>query len=448
MPGPNLIYSNTKYETMGNIPKRFPTRLGDRFLASADDIFSMIIQMEMEFDYPLDEKRLAKAVALTMDVEPVLGCRFVPRFMRPYWERVAKQSFDFCILTHSKTEYEIFKNRKIDSYSGPQIFVCLYRSKSGDKLLIKVSHLPSDAAGVKDIAATVSSIYNKLADNPDYAPTPNIEGSRSMRHIVRHVPRHAWPMIVFNHLKDHCAALIPFKSHNASMRHIPDQPGKYAVRHISRDNVDGLIEYARKFDATINDLFLAAIFRALSKLGDWKEKEALRLGTTVDLRRYLPTGKAESISNFSSVEVFTYGTSIENDFKSVLMRVRDRMNRKKSSWLGLNSYAPMAAMMWALPFPWLRNFSNTLFGAAHTSSNTYDLFTNIGNIPAHCVDFGGKPIRAWFMPPSCDLPVLFFSLSGYDGSLSLSTSIVPNSVNETTADNFFSLLLAELPPPE
>lgn len=430
---------------MNKIPKRFPTKFGDRFLASTDGVFATIIQIEMEFDYPLDEKRLAKAVALTMDAEPILGCKFVPRFMRSYWERVETGQFDIFILTEIKSGYEAFKNKKIDSYSGPQMFVCLHRSESFDKLIIKISHLPSDAAGVKDVAAIMSTIYNNLADNPDYNPDPNIKSCRSLRHVIKHVPWYAYPQIVLNFLKNSYACVVPYKTHNVSIINIPEKSSEYVVRHIAKEKVDNLIEYIHKFDATINDIFLAAIFRALSKLGEWSNEESLRLGTTVDLRRYIPTKKADSISNFSTVEIITYGTNMENDFESVLIHVRDKMNKEKSSWLGLNSYIPIVVMLWTLPFPWLKKFLATTFSAGSKSPNATDLFTNIGDIPADCVYFGGNPTRAWILPPGCDLPILFFALSGYNGSLSLSTRIVPHSINEITANNFFDLLLSELP---
>lgn len=85
---------------MNNIPNRFPTKIVDRFLVAMSDFYVPVIQIEMEFDYFLDEQRLAKAIELIMDAEPILGCRFTPRFFRPFWERVDKRRLSVLTITH------------------------------------------------------------------------------------------------------------------------------------------------------------------------------------------------------------------------------------------------------------------------------------------------------------------------------------------------------------
>ncbi len=47
-----------------------------------------MLQLEMEFEGGLDVKRLAKAVDLTLDAEPVLGCRFADNRYKACFERL------------------------------------------------------------------------------------------------------------------------------------------------------------------------------------------------------------------------------------------------------------------------------------------------------------------------------------------------------------------------
>ena len=311
---------------MNNIPKKFPTKVADRSLAAMDSLFTPIIQLEMEFDYSLDEQRLAKAVALTMDADPILGCRFFPRMIRPYWERVEKEKYSIFIITKNKNEYEAFKKKGIEFISEPQIFTCLYRSESKDRLALKVSHLVSDAAGVKDIAAILSKIYNRLEYEPDYHPNPNPCDFRSFWQIVRHVPWYVHPRIILNYMHEVTNSLIPYRTHGVPIKNTSENADKYIIRHIEKEALTHMVNYAKKRDATINDVLLTAIFRALSKIGEWDGKAALRIAMTIDLRRYLPKRKAESASNFSSIEMLTYGTIMEDDFESTLDRVVQMVN--------------------------------------------------------------------------------------------------------------------------
>jgi hypothetical protein len=51
------------------------------------------------------------------------------------------------------------------------------------------------------------------------------------------------------------------------------------------------------------------------------------------------------------------------------------------------------------------------------------------------------------LPPGCNFPILFYGCSGYDGGLSLSASIMPDDdgMNEAATNQFFDLIISELP---
>ena len=57
---------------------------------------------------------------------------------------------------------------------------------------------------------------------------------------------------------------------------------------------------------------IAAFYRALAKAEAWDGRAALRIQTTVDLRRwYIPSGKAEGICNLSTYEHINLGRERE-----------------------------------------------------------------------------------------------------------------------------------------
>ncbi len=71
-----------------DIPDRIQGEVTDCAVSYIGALCDMMIQMELELDHRLDDERLARAVELTFDAEPVLGCRFVKHPKMPYWERL------------------------------------------------------------------------------------------------------------------------------------------------------------------------------------------------------------------------------------------------------------------------------------------------------------------------------------------------------------------------
>ncbi len=430
---------------MSQIPESFPTRSADRALAGMLGPFTCVIQLEMSFDHRLDEKRLERAVSLITQKVPLLGCRFVPKKFRPYFERIEIEQFKIFYLTIDQAEFENFRNERMDFFTGPQIETCLYRSYSEDRFLIKVSHLVCDAAGVKEIAGELSKIFNRLKDDPDLKPEPVLEDYRGFWQIARQVPWYAIPIIIYNYMCEIYGSKFPGQSHVVPMQKVSGEKIQLFMRHIDKTQFVCLNKYAKERHVTINDVLVTAIIRALSETGNLKPGEALRLGMAVDLRRYLPEKKARSIANFSSLELCNYGENVEKDFESTLIRVAQKTNKRKSSWLGLSAFISTYPMLWSLPFSVLKVAGSKGWEIKSSKPNSFDWLTNMGVIQKEKVDFDGEPSTAWLLVPGCVLPMLFFGCSSYNGTLTLSWSIGTDEMNEQVTQSFIDLVVSELP---
>ena len=93
---------------------------------------------------------MARAVRLTMDAEPVLGCRFVKHPWRPYWER--RDDLDrlhLCsVVEPQDPESELWRfiAMPLDPYEDSQVQVRIFRSGT-DTLCVRLDHLAADGAG-------------------------------------------------------------------------------------------------------------------------------------------------------------------------------------------------------------------------------------------------------------------------------------------------------------
>ena len=305
------------------IPRRFPAQFFDGVAAFADRWVDMMFNLELVFDDRLDDQRVARAVDLSLDAEPILGCRFVPHWWKPYWERVDRTEFRSFQLATNENEYLEFRVKSVDAYSGPQLKACLWQASDGDHLILKVSHIVCDAGGAKDVARTVSSIYSSLAGEPDYIPQPNVKGSRGIKQVMRNVPRRRYPHLWLNYHRMNRAGKIHPGTHILPFQDGPRDPLTFVVRHLPKDRVAELAEYGRRCDGTLNDIMLAAFFRALALVGEWDGKKQLRVSTTVDLRRHIPNGQAEAVTFLSSAYNCwpNIGTDLGHDYASTLNKV-------------------------------------------------------------------------------------------------------------------------------
>ena len=429
---------------MTQIPERFHTRSADRALAGMLGPVTCIIQLEMGFDYELEEKRLERAVFLITQKVPLLGCCFVPEKFRPYFKRLEIERFKLFHLTRDPAGFEDFRNERMDFFNGPQIGTCLYRSESKDRFLIKVSHLVCDAAGVKEISGELSKIYNQLKDDPKFMPEPDLEDYRGFWQIVRQIPWYAIPGIIYNYMGEIYASKIPRQSHVVPIQKAASDKIQLFTRHVDQKKFACMDVYAKEKQVTINDILITAIIRALSKTGEFTPGKALRLGMAVDLRRYLPGEKARSIANFSALELFNYGQDVEEDFESTLIRIARKTSQRKSSWLGLSAFMSTYPLLWSLPFFALKVAGSKGWEMKSSSPNSFDWLTNMGVIRKEEVDFDGEPSTAWLLVPGCILPMLFFGCSSYNGTLTFSWSINPEEVNKEVTHAFFDLVISAL----
>jgi NRPS condensation-like uncharacterized protein len=432
---------------MTDMPHRYPATLSDRYVDFMGQFAEVMIQLEMGFDDALDAGRLEKAVDLTLDAEPVLGCRFVDGSRKPCFERLEPDNRSAFLLAKTAGEYEAFRSASPGERNGPQLRACLWPSPAGDRLLLKVPHQVADAGGVKDIAAILSSTYRHLSDDPAYRPSPNIKGSRSFRQVTKHIPALAYPRIFCNFIGSMILMWKPHTVHTLSVTDGPREPLAYVARLLPSDRVSTLAEYGRSHNATLNDVFLAACLRGLAKTAQWDGPSHLSLTTTIDMRRYIPSERAGAVANLScSLPHWpNLGTEPGADFQTTLERVARITRYGKKHWIGFELLLTPAAMAFkVMPHAWgMKRYGE--FARLGLRRHTQDhSFTNTGPLDLGSVDFGIRPSVAHILPPQAYPPMPFvWSLSGYNGTLTLAAGAFPTQ--KETIEKFFDAVLKELP---
>jgi NRPS condensation-like uncharacterized protein len=427
--------------------KQIKATVTDRIGYSLRHVSDPVIHMELVFRGKPDEARLARAFDLLLDAEPVLGCRFVVKWGRPCWQRLPVESRSCFTTVRSAEEYEACRSASLDAREGPQVRVFLLKDKAGHRLLVKVSHVASDAGGVKEIVASASRIYRSLKENEDFAPEPNDRGSRSILQVMRRVPWNAYPGIVLRHVRRAYGNFFPSGTHTIPVEKTGHGRIVYSTRTIDAARAAGLADYARRRGATLNDMVVTAFFRTLAGSG-WDGRKALRLATTVDLRRYLPGNRGAGICNLSAIEIISPGNDGVRDFESTLARVSSITGDLKARWIGLGDYASLVPTAGLLPFRWMDAFMGGLVLTGAMKQNLVVAFTNMGPIEPGDVTFDRRPEQAMLLVPPSNPGRFITGLSGYAGTLSLSAGVVPSTMRDIAPGQFFDRLLDQLPFPE
>ena len=429
---------------MVSAPEQIQASYLDRAIGLISFLIDPMIQLELKFSEPLDIERLQKAIYLALDAEPILGCRLVSHWHRPYFQRISGDSInDVFHKTKSIEKFDTFRSSLIDTYQGPQLKVYHYHSSDENRLLIKVAHNVTDVGGLNKIAHTISSIYSRLKDDPAYEPAPNISASRGLRIVTRHLKWHAYPRIYLNYLQGLLAQMPRQGTHTLRLEEGPLTPPDFVHELIPEERVAHLREYGHSHYATLNELIVAAIFRALIIDEEWDQQSHLRLNTSVDLRRwYLSGEEGEAIANLSGMEVISLKNHIGNNFPATLERVVAFMEKRKSSYIGLSDLIGGLPMM-IMPDKLGHKLYKKLVQRAIDRGNMAPGLTNMGEIAIDAVTFDYPPDSAWLIAPPYYPPYFLIGLSGYKGTLSLSSFIRPAHKDRVT--QFFENVLSQLP---
>jgi NRPS condensation-like uncharacterized protein len=326
------------------------------------------------------------------------------------------------------------------------IRACLLRAPDRDRLLLKISHEVADGGGAKHICSVVSEIYNRLAEQPDFTPTPNLAGSRNAYQVLRRLPWHAPLRIFLNYLRRMWITSVPIASISIPAADGPRGRPEIMVRHVPAERVAAMVRYGKPRGSTINDMMTAAFFRAILARSPWDGRSALRVGTTVDFRlHYLEGQKAEGICNLSAFEFYRLGRNPGADYADTLARFTALSSARKRNYLGLSDYVGQLPLARVIPYAWGKKLFARLAPAMRRTRNMPNLLTNMGPIPERIANFDRPATAAWILCPPVYPPCFGAALTGYNGVLTLSAATYPPGLSREAVEDFFDALLAMLP---
>ncbi|HHY28692.1 MAG TPA: condensation protein, partial [Desulfitobacterium dehalogenans] len=439
-------------------------------------------QAILRLDGRLDFDRLVKAVRLSVDAEPVLGCRFVEG-NPPYWKRLKNiDEVMFCTFeeasdtnttvqrflespldmdddaieamfyTHEEAPdanmaVQRFLESPLDMDDDPKIKVKLIRSDECDILGIKVNHACCDGTGIKEYVQLVSDIYSKLDGSREaFVPIPSKRGRREQDRLFENLG-----------ITDPDSLWIPGSDILIPTWAFPWKQGKpsttrIAICRISPNQVDTINSYVKSKGATINDIILAAYYRAMLKMGQPVYGVPMGMNLTIDLRRYLPDNKTEALRNFSG-SVNTWLSMVENEsFEETLSRVVYMMNDIKRGYPGLQSAIGLERLE-KISFKEALTYyqATSRIGKKGAKCPVYHgdrciaSLSNIGTLSKRLIKMGDVIVSDYYIiPPVVSSPGLLLVANTYNGIMTLAAGFFENTVHASDVESLLNNIKNEM----
>jgi len=390
------------------------------------------LQGVLEFPGRLREDLLARALRLSCNAEPVLGCRFVEDEQHPYWQRMEDlDDRDWCPvvmageLGQAQMLLDEYLREPMDPERDPQVKAKLFRLQEGagdetagwrDRLVVKVNHFSCDGAAVKEYLALIASIYSKLEEDPGYTPEPNLRGKRSVEQLFMELGI-LLPGTAFDPEQAALAPAwcFPWKGGE------PAGP-RMAIRRVEPASLVRLKEAGRSLGATVNDMLLAAYFASLYDLVQPVEGAPMDITVTVDLRRFLSGGRAEALCNLSGSVCARMDRRLEEPFPETVARAAAVMRACKEGRPGVHTAASMELLA-ELGFEEELNILRGMRAQSMETSLCSPMLSNLGVLPEEALVFGDRAAsRAYIVTPAMFAPGLMLGASTYRGELTLTVS--------------------------
>ncbi|MES9750184.1 condensation domain-containing protein [Bacillus wiedmannii] len=408
------------------------------------------INAVLYFPIGISKKVLEQSVRITLQLQPVLNSRFVESDI-PYWEEHSSSTNSpICFFAEGndqnlETMAIDFIKQSGDPIQGPMVQTKLLQGTSTNMLVVKLFHLCSDGAGVKEYINLLGAIYTQLSLG------------RSKDEIIKRFNeendgfRDQSPVFEYTGTTDIKSAYRPSQEQQAALWSFPSQPNKntypkMAVRRLSHEQTLRLTQWTKAQQATLNDAIMTAYFRSLSHFAVYAEPRTAEkmIGLTIDLRRYLPNHTTRSICNLSGMEMPVIKMENDESFHQTLVRVKESMATIKSQNPGLSSAAGMELLA-SKKLSEVKEMYKQQYELALQMGMALPLLTNFGSIADEPIKFGEVQAQdGYITSPIMYAPFFTMGASSYNGRLTFTIGYHSPDTAKEKVEQFLESVVNQL----
>lgn len=394
------------------IPDVLPAAAGDRSTASMAALFELVLGTRLTFADRLDPEVLARATRSVLDAEPVLGCHFRDRSCRE-WQRCenldAIVPFSIADSSDPATDAASFHDEPFGERE-PRLAVRLLRSADRDDLVIRLDHRVGDGWSAKHITYVLADAYSRLLADPGYRPEPDLTPR----------PGHVDLWAALSPAQREAGANPPRPA--AARWRKPLSAGRgtgleVRTSTIAPAELSAIRAYGSDRGATINDMLVTALLRALVRMFPPGKDNRLGISISADLRRFTDDPKFERICTLANPQTIGVPYDASDAFDALLSKVATETQRQKAMLWGARMYAnPEIPLGYYLARAIWRVYV-AMFAPMKVIP---PVVMNIGVLDESRLRFGeAVPVGAYVQGSFGQVPTLGFTISTYRDALTV-----------------------------
>lgn len=414
-----------------------------KFRAEAFDIMQYfyrsvhepLIHCFIHFTGHIDEMILKTAVTQSLGAIPQIGCCFDTSTSRPCWRVHGFTGEDIVKVFVYKNENQKEQAMKllsstIDIKKEPQLKIFVVKGQTGDMLSIMINHMICDGAGFKEYLYMLARLYTQLMQDIN-CNTDLKYHTRSEEQLFQNLDFCEKTKILFSKVN------IPKQEKQIGINLEGDKSNPFFVTClISKEKLKMVKMFARSKGVTLNDIVIAAYIRSLSrKTGN----DRIILPCPVDLRKYLPEGKAHGICNLTSNYICDITVNKKDTFYDTMMQVSQLMKKQKENKNHLKPIMLLQFVFHIVPFRILQKSFHKLFTIPIVS------YTNLGIIDKESLQFGNTDIMEVFLTGAIKyVPYFQIAISTYDDNCTISCNLHGTSKDKLWIEAFLEKIKKEI----
>lgn len=370
----------------------------------------------IDFDGNLNLNKLKAALGKLVDVFPLLKCRYDSKNNM----FVENDGFtaENILQADNTADRQTLLTESLDASKKLIQFTL-----SKNSLVITVSHLVCDGSGFKNLIYLLCDFYNGN-DGGDFSRLMN----REFSYVTENLAGTSGMTVKM--------LLSMFGSYkNTKIYEKADKESVcLAERKISAETMSSVRTAAKAQGSTLNDVFLTAYARAISKLYD---RTKINIPCTVDLRKYAK--ESAGIANLTGTYTLNIKIDPRKSFAETLRDVSEKMQKQKQT---KNDIAGPMLLVSKYEKSTLEKFLKT-YGGMNTSP--FSDYTNLGVLDENELVFDGVTIKnAVGYGGLNKAPYFSVAISSFKGETTVSSMFLCGGGEKNKAERLLDAIVEEI----
>ncbi|MBO5776761.1 MAG: hypothetical protein J6R35_05255 [Clostridia bacterium] len=418
--------------------KLFKAEMWDKMQYLFRNYYNRMMHTAYFYSGTLDEEVLAKSFMHVLGKVDVLHSTYHNNFIKPYWTLNEDYKVeDFFALIETDTpieELDKLMGETLSTQGKVQFKARLIRSNGKDILGVIVNHMCFDGTDLRYFNMKVLEAYNKYFESGSFDVEVK-NGTRSADQVYSKLPKEDKKIaksLYKNITEEDSKIAFPFA------KRTKEDHCRLIREKLNAEDFLKIKAKGKAQGATINDVLVAAYFRALYKKIDTKGKD-ITVPCMYDLRRYMG-GETYGLTNLIGFMPCTVSADYGKDMDETVLKVKEALKgAKEDKFTGLYSLPLLKLAYTILP----HFISEIAIRIGYT--NPYIGMSNIGVINPKDYAVNGLTMEDAFMSGAIKYkPYMQLALTTFQNEVTFSIGIRGNDEDEKIFRAFMLDVINEL----